>query len=43
MKCINVVWCGSDFYMTQDIDLHWKLVDVVVNFSVPYKAHNFFD
>jgi hypothetical protein len=42
MKCKNVGGCGSDFYMTQNIDLHWKLVVVVMNFSVPYKAHIFF-
>ena len=29
------------FFVTQDINLHWTLVDVVMNIRVPHKTHNF--
>jgi len=41
MKFKNIVWCDSDFYMIQDIDLYWTLVVVVMNITVPLKTHNF--
>ena len=41
MKCKDIGWGDTDFYMIQYIDLHWKLVVVVMKIILPNKTHKF--